>query len=103
MSPQPLTVAGCIVCAACVVTLACVVGAQSRFTSAQSIPAQCSCGPGRTMHVGMVSYGRNGDRQQVLAVEPFDPSTMSQCSRMVIGRTEIVPRGDAAAFHLERI
>jgi hypothetical protein len=53
------------------------------------------------MAAGMVSYGKNSDRQQITKVQR-EPSS-NACAVLWIRRTEIHPRGDAYKFHLERL
>jgi hypothetical protein len=62
----------------------------------------CTCGTGRSLEPGVVSYSRNGDREVITKIEPESKIAGSSCTAVWIAGTEIHTRGTPYGFYLQR-
>jgi hypothetical protein len=63
----------------------------------------CTCGAGRIVQAGMVSYSGNSDRESIVRIETDGKGPNRPCKAIWIGRTEILPTGTPYEFHLQRM
>jgi hypothetical protein len=63
----------------------------------------CTCGAGRSVQAGMVSYSGNSDRESIVRIETDGKGPNRPCKAIWIGRTEILPTGTPYQFHLQRM
>jgi hypothetical protein len=84
--------------------LAFLVGGR-RLTIAQTLAEQgprCTCGDGRSLEAGVVSYSQNSGRETITRIETEAGTSGNRCRALWLGSTEIRPVGTPYQFHLER-
>ena len=65
-------------------------------------PARCTCGNGRSLEVGAISYREESGRETIKRIEAEAGNSEDQCRVLWVGSTKIRPVGTPYEFHLER-
>jgi hypothetical protein len=83
--------------------LAALAGAGT-MTTGQTVAEKnrCTCGDGRGLESGMVSYNQGSDRDTITRIDSEMSSPGRRCKALWIGSTEIRAIGTPYEFHLER-